>query len=309
MLYRCTAGALLTLCGFLRARAQPVTYEVLPSETDPSITRFTTFGNWVAYNNAASPNANVFVFLPGTVNNGNGIRFDRLQLFLQTVSAAGYQVIALQYNNSPAVAQVCPQIADPSCAGAFREKRSFGDDVTQLIDDAPQESIASRLTVLLRFLAAQHPEQGWGRYLAGDEPNWGRIALGGHSQGAGMAAYMAKRREVARVVLLSGPEDFYGADRQVAPWLTMPSATPLDRWYSVRHARERQTDALARAYQALGIPPSHDRVVDLEPAVQRAGARVDQYHVSEVNSLLTPKTPDGAPAYRSVWAFLVGRSP
>ncbi len=292
------------------ARAKATLYRIPTSEADPSITRFNVLENWVFYNHAASAAAELLVYLPGTSPTQNGTPFNRFRQFFRTAIDAGYHVIALQYDNNPAIAQICPRIPDPSCAGAVREKRAFGDNVTELISDTPGESIVNRLTKLLDLLARRYPAQNWNRYLPQGAPNWRRLALGGHSQGAGMAAYMAKREEVARVILLSGPEDFSMPGRVVSPWLSMPSATPPNRWYALLHARERQAAALQRAYAALGIPRDHIRVLTLTPVERpRMGTRMDAFHVSVVNDDFTPRGPDGTAAYRPDWAFLLGRSP
>lgn len=306
------AIALMLPFGFApwQARAEATVYRIPPSEADPRITRFNVAENWVFYNRAASPAAQLLVYLPGSSPTMNGTPLERFQQFFSTATGAGYHVIALQYDNHPAVAQICPRVPDPSCAGAVREKRAFGDNVTQLIDDTPEESIVNRLTRLLQLLASRHPDQNWQRYLAGNAPNWPRLVFGGHSQGAGMAAYIAKREPLARVVLLSGPEDFSMPGRMVAPWLSMPSATPADRWFALMHAQERQAQSLRSAYAALGIPPNHIRVLTLEPAEPPGmGERMDVFHVSVVNDNLTPRGPGGAAAYRGDWAFLLGHSP
>jgi predicted esterase len=309
-LSRRAAGLVLLTFASRPAAAQESLMRVAPEQTDPRITRYTNADNWVFFNPAASPAANLLVFLPGTSPNRNGVPFDRFQQFFQTAISLGYQVIALQYDNNPAVAQICPRDPDPNCSAAFREKRTFGDDVTRVIDDVPPESIVNRLSSQLAFLADRFPDQGWNRYMTADGPNWDRIAFTGHSQGAGMAAYIGKRQRVARVALLSGPWDFTDPGQVPAPWLSEPSATPPDRWYALRHAQERQSAALRAAYAALRIPPSHLRVLDLPPLEgNRVGPRNDVFHISVVSDLATPRGPGGEAAYRPDWAFVLGRSP
>src|SRR6266849_6682695 len=134
----------------------------------------------------------------------------------------------------------CARDPDPACSANFRQRRLFGDPTPSSADDQPAESIVNRLTKLLQYLERSHPDEGWGSYLANGVPDWQRIAVAGHSQGAGMAAFLAKRTPVARVVLLSGPVDFVWPSREPAPWLTAPSATPSERWYGLYHGKERQ---------------------------------------------------------------------
>ena len=119
-----------------------------------------------------------------------------------------------------------------------------------------------RLTELLRYLDQEHPEGGWRRYLNADEPAWSRIVMSGLSQGAGMAAFLAKRYPLNRVVLFSSPWDFRLPGRRPAPWLFDASVTPPDRWWAERHVRENTTAEIARAYEALRIRPSHVLLFD-----------------------------------------------
>ena len=139
--------------------------------------------------------------------------------FLNLAADRGYRVISLAYNNEPAAMQACARNPDPACSANFRQRRLFGDPTPSAADDQPAESIVNRLTKLLQFLDRSHPGEGWGGYLANGAPDWQRIAVAGHSQGGGMAALLAKRVPVARVILLSGPPDFVRSSRQPAPRL------------------------------------------------------------------------------------------
>ncbi len=62
--------------------------------------------------------------------------------------------------------------------------------------------------------------------LENGAPKWGRIVLAGQSQGAGMAAFIAKRQAAARVILFSSPWDFVVSDgnaRRLAPGSRRPA--------------------------------------------------------------------------------------
>jgi acetyl esterase/lipase len=281
-----------------------VSYQVKPSDTDARITRFDNPHN-VVFNRSTPSSADLFVHMVGT----GGVAANRKE-YLAIVAAQGYRVISLSYNNTPAVVARCPRQADPACSGGFRRERLFGENVSAAIDDRPEESIINRLVKLLQHLDREHPGAGWASYLRGDGPDWERIAFGGHSQGAGMAAYLARQKQVARVVLLSGPTDFL-LDRSLAPWIDGPGATPSDRWYALYHQKEATASLIADAYRRLRIPESHVRMLTLEHApFERtvANARVDFYHVSVYRWPFTPKVADGTAAYLQDWLFLVGRS-
>ena len=136
--------------------------------------------------------------------------------------------------------------------------------------------------------------------------NWSRIAVGGHSQGAGMAAFIAKDHACYRVILFSSPYDFHAPGQQLSAWLSKPPATPVGRWYALYHTREPMTSLIARAYAALGIPPSHVRALSLEPAAHAPSAGAMIYHVSTIGDRVTPLAADGTPAYLPDWLFMLG---
>jgi hypothetical protein len=284
------AGTLPTL---VTATDRPIVFEVKPSDADGAITRFDE-PNYIVLEPNSTAQEDLVVFLPGTL----GSPRSGMQLFGAVVEQ-GYRVIGLTYNDDPAVVQLCPRNPSPSCSGAVREKRIFGSNVTNMVDNTPGESIVARLVALLMYLDQHDSQRLWGTYLRGNEPNWERIVISGLSQGAGMAAYIAKRKRVARVVLFSSPWDFQGARRTLAPWLFEPSETPPERWFAEYHRREKTASLIARAYDALDIPADHVRIFDLDPPpTLRAGA-ADLYHISTIRNL----------GYVKDWAFMFGSSP
>jgi hypothetical protein len=274
--------------------AAAVVYEIKPSETDSAIRRFDD-PHYVVFDPRAGSTSQLVVFMPGTDS-----KPENAARLLKVVAGQGYRVIGLEYNDSPAVIQVCPHNPSPNCSGDFRRKRIFGDDVTSLIDNTPAESIVNRLVRLLEYLVRNHPGEGWADFLAAGEPNWGRIVISGLSQGAGMAAYIAKRKPVARVVLFSSPWDYSLHSRTLAPWIGEPSVTPPERWFAEYHKRENTADVIAKAYVALQIPAANIRVFDLEiPWGTHRGNGKNPYHGSTIK----------VPGYEPQWRFLFGHSP
>ena len=115
-----------------------------------------------------------------------------------------------------------------------------------------------------------------------------------------MAAFIAKKTATERVILLSGPVDFIGENRTLAPWISADSVTPPNRWFALYHAREMRADLLAQSYETLHIPPAHIRVLDGKTAPLPEGhASPDPYHVSVIVG----------PQYASDWRFLIGSPP
>jgi pimeloyl-ACP methyl ester carboxylesterase len=275
-----------------------VTYRVTPQDTDPAIHRFNS-PHYVVFDRASPSSSDLLLFLTGTGANPASVSD-----FLTIAAARGYRSVSLAYNDVPAIVGVCPQDPDQACSAKARQKRIFGDDVTRRIDDASAESIANRLIRLLVTLDRDHPSERWGDYLDRDALRWERIAVGGHSQGAGMAAFIAQRMRVARVILFSSPWDFYGRERQLAPWILDGSGvTPADAWFGAYHQKENTAALIARAYKALRIPDAHIRVLRLEPS------RVvgdNPFHLSVVGNGTTPRDGNGSPSYADDWRFLLG---
>ncbi|HEY2463803.1 MAG TPA: hypothetical protein VGI32_07070 [Steroidobacteraceae bacterium] len=270
-----------------------MTEQVLPSETDPSITRFNE-PNVIVFDEETPADAPLVVFMPGT-----GGKPSNVVHFLRVVATQGYRVVGLEYNDEPAVVKVCPRDPDRACSGNFRAQRIFGGNGRSPVANSQSETISNRLVKLLGYLQAHDAPRHWDGYLLNGEPNWSRIVVSGLSQGAGMAAYIAKRKAVARVVLFSSPWDYMGASRQLAPWISEPSATPPERWFAEYHRRENTAADLARAYQALQIPPDHIRVFDLDLPKDLKTNSNNPYHGSTVR----------IPAYAPEWQFLFGKAP
>lgn len=277
-----------------------IKYWINPAATDSSIKRF-DYPQYVVFEQHVKGTAPLLVFLPGT--DGRPVNTTD---FANAAARQGYRAIGLTYNDVPAVAQVCPRDPDPRCSDKVRQKRIFGDDDTRLIDDNKEESIVNRLAKLIGTLQREHPDGGWDAYLENGKPKWDRIAVSGLSQGAGMAAYIAQKNQVARVILFSSPWDNYGRQQTLAHWVTLgPGATPSERWYASYHRSEPMAPVVARAYSALRIPSDHIRVFTLEPA--RANAKGEMpYHPSGVGNGPTPRLPDGTPAYLGDWKFMLG---
>lgn len=275
-----------------------VVYRVVPSSIDTSVHRFDA-PHLVVFDRAANPDAPLLLFLPGT-----GGRPENTSAFSAVAARQGYRVIGLAYVDEPAVQQICPREPDPDCAEKVRRKRIFGDDVTGLIDDRANESIVSRLTALLVALDRAHPAEGWSRYVSDGKPDWTRIAVSGLSQGAGMAAYIAQRTAVERVILFSSPWDNYGRMHTLAPWVRRGhGATPPDRWYAAYHRSENTAELIQRAYSALQIPRDHIHVFTLAPARRVSD---NPFHPSVVGNIATPRKPDGSPAYADEWRAMLG---
>jgi hypothetical protein len=269
-----------------------VEYEIKPSATDASIRHFDE-PNLVVFDRSLTNTPQLVVFMPGT----DGKPHNVLGL-LRVVATQGYRAVGLEYNDAPAVVQVCPR-KPPSCAGDFRRKRIYGDGVSAVVDNPAAESIVNRLTKLLLYLDQTHHGENWSDYLREGALDWSRIVVSGLSQGAGMAAYIAQREPVARVVLFSSPWDFSLNPHSLAPWIAGPSVTPPERWFAEYHRRENTAALIAQTYAVLHIPADHIRVFDLDLPADRQHRSDNPYHGSTAH----------LPGYAPEWRILFGSPP
>lgn len=284
------SAALAVLLTASSAWAGIDTYQVQPSKLDPNVKAFDD-PSVILDNTSAARSAPLVVFLTGTGGKPAGP-----MPFLNFIAGQGYRVIGLEYDDEPAVSQVCPKNPDPDCSEAFRRMRIEGEGQA-VVSNPVAESINVRLTLLLAVLAKKQPAAGWDQYLDGNAPRWDHIIVSGLSQGAGMAAYIAKHHQVARVVLFSSPWDVTGPDHHPAPWLSQPSATPMDRWFAAYHEKEATARLIQNAYAALQIPADHIRVFSHDLPGDFHGTTNNPYHVNTIRD----------ERYKPDWKIMFGR--
>jgi dienelactone hydrolase len=291
-LYAALFGLGTLLCNTTASYAQGMTIMLIrPSETNSEV-RYFDAPHYVVRTSAAQQGAELLVFLPGTRGAPRN-----LTSLLNLAAEQGYNVIGLEYADDPAVVTACGESPIPDCSFDFRYRRIVGRGEGASFNKPTADSILGRLTSLLEFLQRRDPQGYWSNYISqANQLNWRRIAFGGFSQGAGMAALIGKRREVARVVLFSGPRDFQMISHRLAPWLQTQSATPLSRWFAEYHVHELKANVLALAYGRLGIPKENIRVFSLP--LLTSGLSGNPFHISTVRNL----------AYEAEWQFLLGRS-
>ena len=292
-------------------------HAVSPQATDPAI-NVALDQHLVFLPTRGARNGRLFLFLassrvPPAVS----------QIFEREAAMVGYHVIALSYPNTPGLASFCPAASNPNaCYDQVRRQIITGSPQTAFVSVNAANSVDNRLEKALAYLDAQYPEEGWSQFLD-DEGGikWKKIAVGGHSQGAGHAAMIAKLRFVDRVVLLSGVTD--GVSNTGASWVT-PGETPADRIYALSHLRDAQFSPYYLAnWQSLGLfdfgsavapeasfPPFdgvHTFVTDLLPATGNYTAPAP--HASTGVDFAVRLDGQGNPVLRPVWRYMLGYCP
>jgi hypothetical protein len=264
--------------------------KIMPHETDAAIAQ-TSPAHWVMRSSQLKNEAPLLVWLSGT----NGTPENGPALFYRTVLDQQFSLIALSYNSTPAVSQVCvnrtlQKMSD--CAARFRQQRVWGDAPSSLINDQAQDAIVARLSKLLQHLVKVEPDAHWETYLQGNQPKWERIVLAGQSQGGGMAAYLAQTRSVAGLIVFSGGWD-KRSQEEIADWYARPSVTAPSRWFATYHLEENNAPIMAKIYQVLGIPSANVFALDRPLSTQSAhgeGIRNPAYQNLWVRILQSIKT-------------------
>jgi hypothetical protein len=261
---------------------------VVPGDTDPAIRAGDPLHMLV---DAAPPAQGLlFVLLPGT-----GIPPIGYRKVLQNAAAGGYDAIGLAYVNEAAVNSLCLS-QPPTCPGDVRREIVTGTDTSPLVAVDRANSIEHRLVALLRH-------EGWTQYLDGDAPRYAAIALAGHSQGGGHAAFIAKEHDVYRAVLFAATES--------AAWTRAPGLTSATRYFAFMHTADSLYGFFIGSWDALGIPgplTNIDALTPPFPSQQLETSVTPTDGNGHLAPVVDPSTPmDGdQPVYRDVWAFLVG---
>jgi len=279
------------------------------------------------------------VFFPGT-----GARPSYYTPVAETLAQRGWFVIDLRYTTTVATENACPNVdakTDPECYRRFRAESVFGENVQDPTGHAYNymatrvdkvNSVMNRLLKLVGYLSA-HPAlggAGWTQFLAvhngacssyntvygACDLEWSRLALGGHSQGAGVALYLAKFYKVARVAMLSGPEDAYVLPNGTvaASWIAEGRfATPVDDIYGFTQVNDPFYQRQTAAWAALGLPGpvtpyapnqplgvGHRIVTSITPACPQLGGALAAHSATSVIGCVD------LPGYAAVWSAMFG---
>lgn len=194
------------------------------------------------------------VFLPGS-----GASPGDYQEIVEAAAEQGQVAISLAYVNDRAVNELCIDFRT-SCHGDLRHELVFGEDRSAVVDVSPAESVEGRLTALLAHLPSIAPTVRWDDLLTVDNrPDWAKMTVTGHSQGAGHAAYIAQQTPVYRVVMLSGTEP--------AEWTVANGTTPAEAYHAFGHLLEDGYNGIALSWAFLQIPGQPAEVDNVLPQV------------------------------------------
>jgi pimeloyl-ACP methyl ester carboxylesterase len=287
-----------------------------PGLTDTNIAAFTN-NHYAVVDPAVTARGRLVLFLPGT-----GATPALYRYFPQNAASLGFHALGLMYPNGEAINQLCAQYAplDPEAAGSARLEVIDGADRAGFLSVDRSNSIENRLLKALQYLQANYPTRGWGQFYSGTNLLWTNVMVCGHSQGAGMAAMLAKTRRVDRCVMLADM-DWWVAGNRPYNWMSLAPQTPVDRWFLLAHRRDQFLDFAEMQVTALTLDLTrygpfiqvetsvspvywnrHFLSTDLEPAPAQGAS----YHGCLVVDAATPLQPDGVtPVLKPVWDYLL----
>ncbi len=254
-------------------------------------------------------NGYLYVHLPGS-----GGLPENSQQIIRFAAAQGYHAVSLAYPNWPSVGQLTSGLGDTAAPGRVREERLFGRDVSPLVQVDEANGVDNRLSHLLLHLQLHHPLERWDRFLDASGPRWQRIVVGGHSQGAGHAAYLAQEFRLAGAILFAGPGDWV-AGVGVADWLLRPLQIDSTRLYGFVHEQDPSYNFYQLTQGILGLDQGGPtQLVDGIPPEQFSSNQLtsartdipgDNFHGAVVVDGALPKDPDGSMGYSATWNYML----
>ncbi len=294
----------------------PTVLTIDPTTTDPAIEDVDLPNaegflrhHLVALDPAAPSTGRLFLWLPGT-----GGAPTQYQAITRLAARLGYHAVGLVYDSWPSINAITTQVPDPELPERLRRERIFGESRTPIIEVDRANGIRHRLIRLLQHLDAGRPAEGWDTFLTADEDvDWSRVVVGGHSQGAGHAAYLTRRVALAGAMMLAGPGDFV-AGSGPAPWLFEPAATPPARMFGLVHADDPPAAGIILTQTILGLAgegpvqnvdglpvsalSSHMLWSDVDPGH-------DNPHSAVAADEWLPLDEAGRPVYLAAWTFML----
>lgn len=252
----------------------------------------------------------LYVNLPGS-----GGLPEQYQIISKHAATLGYHVINLAYPNWPAVRTLIQDQSDIDLPEKIRRERIYGEDQTALIQVTPHDSIENRIVKLLSYNHLHHPEEQWNQFLNSDNTlRWDKIVVGGHSQGAGHAAYLAKQHVLKGIIMFAGPGD-HVKDYGSAPWIYQENMISAEHMFGFTH----RLDPVSRLFF------NHQAILGMEEfgSAQRVdGKTIDEldahiltsyklnvlernYHNAVVVDEYIPYDADGITfIYEDVWTYM-----
>ena len=183
------------------------------------------------------------------------------KILLNEAMAAGYVTLQVAYHNRYSVNSEEECIGSHTvddCAGLVRYEKITGEDVGPVVEVPLSDSITQRIQTVVAYLESSgfaFPVE----VVSGGTINWATLRVGGHSQGAGHALYIAKYWDSARSCLLGGPYDVADSRpsiplERIADWYLDDSAdVDITKIRALVSVNDDNYDQFVSAYELIGL--------------------------------------------------------
>jgi hypothetical protein len=215
----------------LVATGQVIEYKISPSSVSSAVNGFDS-DHYVYLDTMVAAKNKLFVFLPGT-NASPGFYTQ----ILKKAATLGYHSVGLMYANSSDIYVNSALSTNNDAFGLCRQEAFDGIDHSDGVSINGDNCVKNRLFKLLQYLSIKYPRQGWQQYLTATDVDWAKCTVAGHSQGGGLAFYIAKKVAVDRAIAFSSIDWNLKLDKS-ANWVSAVGATPIGRFYSVNHQHD-----------------------------------------------------------------------
>lgn len=284
-------------------------YLIAPSSTDPAITTYNS-SHFASVQEGAVLKNTLFVFLPGTNRTPSVCK-----AITRKAAALGYHTIGLTYSNATAGNPLCSPTGDTTCHRRLRLEVIDGIDRHPSINITPTNSIINRLYKLLVYLNKNLPGQNWGQYILNGQPDWSKIVISGHSQGAALAGVIGKFYPIKRVIMFS-MVDFLN-NGKIPDWENLPANKEkffalinmndeLVPWYRVKSVWTLTGLLDYGTYRNVDWYPSpYNNTHALVSTYNPTTTSIDKYHNMTAVDSYIPKYSNGKYIFDLAWAYLM----
>ncbi len=187
----------------------------------------------VVYFTNKNDNKKLLLFIGGT--GSKAINYDAILSF---AAEKGYHVIGLSYLNFVSAMDVA-SLPDSLAFDKYRQEICFGTPLSDTVHVDSLNSIVTRATKLIKYLAEKFPTENWEEFLIDSTKiNWEKLVIAGHSQGAGHSCYISKFKRVHKAIMFSGPNDFSTFYNKPANWLSKKGVTKTENLFAYLSAND-----------------------------------------------------------------------
>lgn len=201
------------------------------------------------------------------------------ETFLKDGLSKGRLMIQLAYDNEESVNFVCNDYGRriDNCAGKIRENKLKGTSPFKLSSTSRVDAVKFRLEALESYLKIKRvvPHQ--------NSLDFSNLEVSGHSQGGGMALYIAYQNKVKRACLIAGgydsPDRINLRGQHIADWMKGNRKTPSRLIHGIVHVKDPYFNGFRGAFDFLNlykIGQGHN--ITNRRLTNSSGERITNYH-------------------------------